>query len=440
MATHTPAPGAVAVRAWIGELRDLMTADAGKSGAAVDRERIELIRELERLKGAAAAAQARLTVDFDDSQRQAQREAGVRERDLGAGVAAQVALARRDSPAKGVRHVGLAHVLVEEMPRTFQALREGGTSEWRATLVARETACLTRGDRGRVDVELSERPGGLEALGDRQTETETRRLAYRLDPQAAVRRTSRAESERRVTLRPAPDTMSLLTGLLPVRQGVAVLASLTRAADGLRATGDRRSRAQIMADLLVERVTGQATADAVPMEVHVVMTAGALLGREPTPAQVEGGGVVPAGVARSWVRETDAEVWLRRLYAAPGTGSLVAMDSARRVFTGRLRRFVVLRDQTCRTPWCGAPIRHVDHVRRAADGGATAAANAQGLCEACNHAKEALGWTARTVGDAVRTTTPTDHRYLSAPPSWSPPAPPVRARTDFSFDRFVLTA
>ncbi len=271
MATQTATPGVVAVRAWLDELSSV---DVTSGGDATDRERIELIGELERRKGAAAAAQARLTVDFDDSQRQAQREAGVRAQDVGAGVAAQIGLARRDSPVKGARHLGLARVLVEELPRTFRALSVGVTTEWRATLVARETACLTREDRRRVDAELSGRPGGLGSLGDRQTEAEARRLAYRLDPEAAVRRHSPAESERRVTLRPAPDTMTLLTGLLPVRQG---------------------------------------------------------------------GGTVPAGVARSWVRETAAEVWLRRLYAAPGTGSLVAMDSARRVFTVRLRRPTTLR-------------------------------------------------------------------------------------------------
>ena len=37
-----------------------------------DAERVDLIRALEELKGAAAAAQARVTVAFDDSQRRAQ--------------------------------------------------------------------------------------------------------------------------------------------------------------------------------------------------------------------------------------------------------------------------------------------------------------------------------------------------------------------------------
>ena len=90
-----------------------------------DVARIEQIAALEELKSATAAAQARLAVAFDRSQRQAQRDEGVPERKVGLGIAAQVALARRDSPFRGARHLGLAHALVEEMPHTLAALETG---------------------------------------------------------------------------------------------------------------------------------------------------------------------------------------------------------------------------------------------------------------------------------------------------------------------------
>ena len=66
-----------------------------------------------------------------------------------------------------------------------------------------------------------------------------------------------------------------------------------------------------------------------------------------------------------------------------------------RTFPAGLAKFLVLRDQTCRTPWCDAPVRHRDHVVPVEEGGATSAGNGQGLCEACNHAKQAHGWLAR---------------------------------------------
>jgi uncharacterized protein DUF222/HNH endonuclease len=405
-----------------------------------DPERIDLIRALEELKSAAAAAQARVTVAFDASQRRAQRDAGVPERRIGAGVAAQVALARRESPHRGARHLGLAHALVDELPQTMMALAAGETSEWRATLVARETACLSRDDRRAVDADLAARRGGIGSLGDAELVAEARRLGYRLDPHAVTDRAARAHADRRVTLRPAPDTMAALSALLPAVQGVAVYAALTRQADMLRAQGDGRGRGQIMADTLVERVTGQSRADAVPVEVSVVMPHDALLTDHSEPAVLEGYGPLPAAFARAWLRDlpADAEAWVRRLYEHPVTGRLVTMDSRRRRFGGRHRALLVHRDQRCRTPWCGAPIRHLDHVQPHTSGGGTSTGNAQGLCEACNQVKEAAGWRARgTPSGRVETTTPTGHTYRSHPPP-HPRARPSPSRAEIVFARDVV--
>jgi len=60
-------------------------------------------------------------------------------------------------------------------------------------------------------------------------------------------------------------------------------------------------------------------------------------------------------------------------------------------------------------------------MRGSTEGGATSADNGQGLCEACNHAKQAPGWRARpspaSGGRDIETTTPTGHTYRSGPPA-----------------------
>jgi len=285
--------------------------------------------------------------------------------------------------------------------------------------------------------------------------------------------------------------MSYLTGLLPVAQGVAVYAALARAADSLRATGDERGRGQIMADTLVERITGQTTAAQVPVEVQLVITDRSLFtgilncgkngdahgfpdgldaenrgnkseGSIPVtesavvdePAYFPGYGIVSGQWARNLIAAALPEqrppqdpdpapdpvaspdpvpdpdpaavpvpvpVTLRRLYLEPTTGELVAMDSKARQFPPGLARLIRARDQICRTPWCDAPIRHIDHIRPHAENGPTSYTNGQGLCEACNQAKEAPGWTshtARTPGQrhTVQTSTPTGHTYRSTAP------------------------
>ena len=85
--------------------------------------------------------------------------------------------------------MGLARVLTRELPCTLAALRAGLVSEWRATVVARETACLSREHRGVVDQELGDLGASTWARwGERELVGELRRRAYRLDPESVVAR------------------------------------------------------------------------------------------------------------------------------------------------------------------------------------------------------------------------------------------------------------
>ena len=120
---------------------------------------------MEEVKNALAAVQAVEAVAFDASQRERQVEAGWGGHRLGRGIADQVALARRESPHKGSRLLGLARALVHEMPSCLAALQRGEVSEWRVTCVARETAHLRVEDRRAVDAELGP---WLAEMGDRQ--------------------------------------------------------------------------------------------------------------------------------------------------------------------------------------------------------------------------------------------------------------------------------
>lgn len=409
-----------------------------------DADLLDQIEELERLKCAAAAAQARLTTRFADSQRRQALEklapdasAGERRRtkaQAGRSTSAQIALARHESPARGQMLLGLARALADEMPHTAHALAKGDINEWRATIIARETSCLTAADRRRTDAELAPRLAGL---GDKRLADTARGIAQRLDAGAAVRRARRAETERRVSLRPAPDTMTYLTALLPVAQGVAVYAALRSEADALHGQGDPRTPAQLMADTLVTKTTGLPTvttaegdtAVATPgIEIQLVMSQRTLIRGDHEPARIPGFGPIPAPIARRLARRAD-KVWLRRLFTHPATGELVATDSRRRLFDGRLRELVITRDQTCRNPWCDAPIRHVDHIRPRSRGGTTAFENGQGLCEACNYVKEAPGWRTDVIhlpeaGHVVEATTPTNRRYHSQAPPQPGAGPP----------------
>ena len=414
---------------------ELLLSDPGETTDSWDESAlVEGIATLEKLKAAAAARQARLAVALDTARRAAEAAAGLPAARRGRGVAAEVALARRDSPARGGRHLGFARALVNEMPHTLAALEAGALSEWRATIAVRESACLDVEDRRRLDAELCSDVTRLDGMGDAAIAAAAMAIAYRLDPHAVVDRAARAQEDRTVTIRPAPDTMTYLTALLPVAQGVSIYAALKREAD---VCCDGRSRGQVMADTLVERVTGRPADQPVPVSVNVVISDQALVGVEDATAVIAGYGSVPSALARNLIADAVADqrshATLRRLYATPATGALVALESRARVFPKGLADFVGLRDQRCRTPYCDAPIRHRDHAKPHRKGGTTSAVNGLGLCERCNYVKESDGWivTSTTTENGTHTaefTTPTGSRHRStAPPMPGTPQEPFAA-------------
>jgi hypothetical protein len=165
-----------------------------------------------------------------------------------------------------------------------------------------------------------------------------------------------------------------------------------------------------MADTLVERITGQPSADAVPVTVNLVVSDQTLLNGGHEPAWLQGYGPLPPDHTRGLTQQAidNSLAALRRLYATPTTGTHLALDSVARTFPQ-------------------APICHHDHAVPRAAGGPTTAVNGQGLCEHCNYTKEAPGWRTRPITGppdhphTTETVTPTGHTVRStAPPSPHP--------------------
>ena len=425
----------------VAELAGLVDRLGTLPAAADDAERIDRIAALERLRGAVAAAQARETTAFAASQVAAQRAAGVPDARRGRGIAEQIGFARGISPAAAARQVTMAKEWSTDLPAVLGQLRAGRISEWAAQVVAQETRELPRYVRRSIAADLAP---DLPDMSVWEARAAARRLSYAADPVAVLGRARTARADRRVGIRPAPDTMTVLSAVLPAEQGVAAWANLDRHARALRATGDPRSIGQLMADTLVERITGQATASAIPVEIGLTMTAGTLLGHEQTPADLHGYGPMPADLAldlvgqaavaapdtapRSGPAADDAAVavWVRRILTDPVDDTVLHVDTRRRRFDGSLARLIRYRDRVCRDPFCTAAVRHLDHVRPHRDGGQTSAANGAGLCERGNYAKDMPGWSRRVIGrpdsgdrhqrQVIEVTTPTGHRYTSAPP------------------------
>ena len=396
-------------------------ATIGEDVEVSDADRIDRVAALEALRASVAALQAAESVRFAKSQTAEQMTRDVHPRDIGRGVVEQIALARRISPYWAARQLGSARAWWFDLPKTYAALTAGELSERVAEAVVTETRHLDAAARRQVDAALGR--ASLPTLEARRAIALARRHAYEADPHAYLARARTERKNRRVGLRPAPDTMSILSGFLPVEQGVACLAALRAHTDGLVAGGDERTRDQIMADTLVERVTGQDRASDVNVEVQIVMPLSSLLDpTSPESATLNGGGPLPTGLAEEILGVSRGRKTWRRLFTS-AAGHLVGADRRRRRFRGALARLIAARDQVCRDPFCGAPIRQTDHVVRYADGGPTTFPNGRGACVRHNLVREQAGWQVRLVHDGlgdqphtVEVITPTRHHYLSTAP------------------------
>jgi hypothetical protein len=223
-----------------------------------------------------------------------------------------------------------------------------------------------------------------------------------------------------------------LAAFLPVAQGVAAHTALSREADRLTAEGDGRSRGQIMADNLVERVTGQQTASAVPVEVALVVSEETLLR----------GGDEPA----SWPAPARSRPGPPATWSPTRTPECGCAGSTPDPPMGRWSRWT----RPAPVPERAAPadpdpgpdlphplVRGPDPAHRprhpAAQGGTTSAANGQGLCEACNYTKQAPGLDRQT---RTRTGQGPARRWRSPPPpdtatpATHPPLPGARPPGD----------
>ena len=417
---------------------------AGSEAACIDQ-----IRLLEDIKSAAAAAQVVATEEFRHRRDQAEADAGIKLEQRARGIGSEIGLARRVSPQQGSAAVRTAHTLTTDMPNALEALCDGRLSEYTVGLVVKETSHLDPAGKTAIDQHMAPRYG---KTGSRRLAGEVRALAQQADPVAYLKAHALAKSARAVSIRPAPSGMAYLTALLPLGQAFACKKALHEAATSMAFSEEtvQAGPTQLEADLLVQRLTGQAHAEAVNIEVQLVMTDETLLGTTTTTmpsgasaapdmpvidntgrqaediftsAWMPAYGPIPAALARDMLdpvhdHGNPARVFLRRVLTDPVTGEITKIDTRKREFTGALRRALVLRDQQCRTPWCNAPIAHLDHAHPYAKGGRTSAGNGTGLCARCNYTKENPGWHHTPTNTSTRNiTTPTGHTYQSqAPP------------------------
>ena len=374
-----------------GEQAEELSPAARERDAALGRldSLVEQLADVEQQICALHALQLRLTSDL---------VTGAREFDYGTpeywspgsdGPAIlQVAHAKHLSLDAAERFVLDALRLARRLPGVLGVLEAGITTLDSARVVCREAVNVPPERLEEYDALVAD--DMIEMPIASHVRKAARRRAFEVNPVAAQDAAETARRERFVTVRPAAGVgAAALTAVLPAEQAAFCHAVLDHEAVLLRQAGDPRTLSQIMADTLVERVTGQSTASPVPVSVGLVMSAETLLGLDDAPAELVGHGVLPSPAAR--LLATTDNAWLRRLLTDPVDATVATADTQRRRFDGALRELCLARDQHCRAPGCTRRVRHLDHDHDFAAGGPTDAANGRGYDVRCHTVKHRPG-------------------------------------------------
>ncbi|CUU54670.1 protein of unknown function (DUF222) [Parafrankia irregularis] len=274
--------------------------------------------------------------------------------------------------------MGFAFSAVRRLPRAMQAL-EGGVLDLQR-LRSLETAVSPLTDEQTSQVEEQVLAGGPRrnrgAFG-----AACRRAVLNVDPGGAAERAAERRKGRHVRLYPGDDATSTLSALLPAEDAAACDNQLNQIADEIirtRDADDQRTRDQIRADTLVDRITGRTPLRPLPCDVQVIVPITALLGLGEEPGEIPGFGPIPADIARDLAMRPTS-TW-RRMLVDP-LGALIEVADRRHPSPAQVRH-VRARNRTCVHPGCTrrATRTDTDHTTPYAAGGPTIVVNLGPLC------------------------------------------------------------
>ncbi|GIG28709.1 HNH endonuclease signature motif containing protein [Cellulomonas marina] len=354
-------------------------------------------------------------------------------------------------------------------PRTavLEALASGRVAYRHVQVLLRETGHLPADVQAEADAALLP---GCGSWTPTQLARRARSWAQRHDPTTMSERYERARAGRRVWVEPDRDGMAWLHALLPAPHAQAIYEGLSFGARMLRADETAspqdalvpQLRADLLVDLLLPELTGTSTPDpsrdtngprvsddvrdavddgsgsprcsdprcrgrAWRPTVLVTVPLGTALGGD-EPGELAGYGPVDARTARELLASASS---FTRLLTDPVTDAVTDVDRATYAVTGARRRFLQVRDGTCRFPGCSRSTTacDVDHAVEWAAGGCSDRGNNAHLCRHHHRLKHRTRWRMTQAEDGTLTWTSPTGRTRTTHPAFppAPPPPPPRA-------------
>ena len=412
----------------------------------------QLLTRLEENRRQAAAIEAQQLTILDALRRHSEQsealhpdqatthrwsDSAVARRTLVTEVAASLRLPERTAE----RLIEEARMLVHLLPGTFAALQVGEISRRHATVLVDHAQSLPA--EALPAFETAALPYAR-TLTPTKFDRKARILRERTHPDSIHARTVQATENRCVTLDPAFDAMAYLVAYLPAEQGMAIINRLTdiaRTEHGPHGDGSEEPRtitqlkADILVGLLTDGVVDHSYVDdtmvdergmlvtprfrkgyghGITAKVMITVPVLTLLGHENEPVMLEGCGPIDVETAKQLTAHAPSMI---RLLTDPHTGIVLGVGKSRQI-PKELRRWLHVRDETCRFVGCNQPARvcDLDHTIDVQYGRLSEESNLAALCPKHHDGKHHTNWTmAQHPGGNITWTSPSGREYTTPP-------------------------
>ncbi|TFC76615.1 DUF222 domain-containing protein, partial [Cryobacterium sp. TMS1-20-1] len=334
-----------------------------------------------------------------------------------------------------------SRVLVESRPETLDALRTGEISLRHAQRLLEQLDSVSEPARAELEAVLLPH---AKRLTPAQFDGKARKLRERFHPDSITVRRTRCLADRKVQFFPDKDGTATLWLRAAGDDLQGVYTRVTDAAISLQGPDEPRTlsqlRADVAIDLLQQGVTGTGLGAGLTANVNITVPVLTLMGVTEEPADLEGYGPIDPETAR---RLAGTATSFLRVLTHPHTGIVLDVSSTPFRVPAALKKYLRLRDGTCRFPGCNRSAGHadLDHTIDKQFGGPTTATNLHFLSPAHHNLKHFSDWKAVADPDGtVHWTSPAGKHYATDPatrinppqqqtapasPMPAEPAPPV---------------
>ncbi len=235
--------------------------------------------------------------------------------------------------------------LVARLPNTLAALERGDIDLYKASKVTRLTREVPDEVAALVDAWMVGRLAGRDPSAIRGS---VDYAVQKFDPAGYRDRAVRKRASQHIALKHEDETMSTLSGYLPVEVASSAYASIGRAAQARRAKDTSRTLDQHRADIFAERLLAEDGRGKPRAHIHVYVDFLTLVGVREDPAVLAGYGPVPDWLVREIASDPDS-TW-SRLITDPATGQVLEAGAGTYRSPASLARLIRARDRECTHP------------------------------------------------------------------------------------------